>query len=162
MRKIFFIVTMLFYIVALASDQPIKIVNNTNKMVRFQLITRSIDQSGYPFLYSIGPVQDLIELPPNTTIIYNDPNTPGIPFSLIGSWYLQTSTSTTVISGTYASVEYATKQKWWKFKFLIVDSESPEHLCSGNVGPGGDGLIWTGSADCPYTVTWDGEAIIIS
>lgn len=160
MKKILFIVTILFSIVEVASAQSIKIVNSTDKKVYYQLITKSIDESGYPFFYSNysgGPYQQLIEIQPNSSILYEDPSNPGIPFSTIPSWFMQTSTSTTTVTGAYASIGYATKQKWWKFKFLIEDGDQ---IYSGNVGPGGDGPVWTGPAGSGYTVTWDGGALI--
>ncbi|MHA3787966.1 hypothetical protein ACX0HA_07110 [Flavobacterium hauense] len=161
MKKLLLLLLMITSAYSFASTAPLKIVNNTQFYVSYQLITYPPIGSGLtPEVATSGNSQGLITVAPFSTTNYDVPGAPGLPYNLIPSWNVNTNTNQ--ISGNTAYANYGSRFRWGKFKFFVsIEGNPSTSIVGGNVGPMGDFMSITQSG---VTIAWTpaGTGVIVT
>jgi hypothetical protein len=161
MKKLLSIIMLAFSISVSASDMPLKVVNNTPYKFQYLMTTTYIGAVEPTYAFPLFRMNDLVTLNPYSTVVYDDPANPGLPFYMLPtSWqYYPTSwSSSTTVSGNTAYYYSRLSQKWASIKFNVLGTPF-----SGHIGPFQGS--WYSETD-PFsgvTITWipSGSAVTI-
>ena len=143
-------------LVVFASDKPLKIINNTPFRFEYMMTTTYFGATEPIYAFPLYRMSSLLTLAPYSSVVYNDPSNPGLPFYMVPStWdYFPVSWSSfTTVSGNTAYLYDGEKQIWASVKFNVVGASG----FSGHIGPfqgSSYSAPWPQGQPPQHTLTW--------
>lgn len=156
MKKIITLLVLVVSFAATASTHPLKIINNTPYYFDYMMTTTFIGYSGPGYGFPLYRNSNLITLAPYSTVVYDDPTLPGLPFNLFpGTWdyYPVDWNSYTQVTSWQAFARDSNKQEWASCKFNVYKPGPPDiSMFSGHFGPAQGGML-SGNGN-GISITW--------